>query len=74
MATSLLLRQQTPILDRTPLTMLPGAPLRPRPANQDHRGQYPSHTLEGLSLCRADAHLYTLDHPLREEVGDFIAP
>src|SRR6185436_6794525 len=32
----------------------------------------PSHTLEGLSLCRTDAHLYTLGHPLREEEGDFI--
>ena len=53
--------------------MLPGAPLRPRQANQGHRGQYPSHTVEGLSLCRADAHLYTLGHPIREEVGDFIA-
>ena len=72
-ATSLLLQQQTPILDRTPLTMLPKASLRPRRANQDHRGQHPSHTLGGLSLCRADAHLYTLGLPLREEVVDFIA-
>ena len=53
--------------------MFPGTPLHPRRANQDHRGQYPSHTLEGLSLRRADAHLYTLGHPLREEVGDSIA-
>ena len=73
-ATSLLLQRQTPALDQAPPTMLPGAPLRPRRTNQDHRGQYPSHALEGLSLCRADAHLYTLGHPLGEEVGDFIAP
>ena len=72
-ATSLLLQQQTPTLNQTPPTMLPGAPLRPRRANQGHRGQYPSHALEGLSLCRSDAHPYTLGHPLREEEGDFIA-
>ena len=29
--------------------------------------------LDWLSLCRAEAHLYTLGRPLREEVGDFIA-
>src|SRR6185312_8150910 len=72
-ATSMLLQRQTPTLDQTPPTMLPGAPLRPRLANQGHRGQYPSHTLEGLSLYRDDAHPYTLGHPLREEEGDFIA-
>ena len=30
----------------------------PAEQNQDHRGQHPSHALEGLSLCRADAHPY----------------
>ena len=71
-ATSLLLQRQTLTLDQTPPTMLLEAPLRSRQANRGHRGQYPSHTLEGLSLCRADARLYTLGHPVREE-GDFIA-
>ena len=71
-ATSLPLQRQTPTMDQAPQTMLPRAPLCPRRANQDRRGQYPSHTLEGLSLCRANAHLYTLGHPLREEEGDFI--